>query len=132
CQLPANERSVGLSHRKLLQRRRCLFPPNRLQAPKGRSQTMNRFHVHLNVSDLDASIRFYSHLFGSEPSVAKHDYAKWMLDDPRINFAISNTGRTPGIDHLGLQVESTDELGVLGARLDAAGQSVLPENATTC
>lgn len=93
---------------------------------------MNRFHVHLNVADLDASIRFYSQLFGAEPTVTKHDYAKWMLDDPRINFAISNTGRTPGIDHLGLQVESTEELGVLGARLDAAGHSVLPEDATIC
>ena len=58
---------------------------------------MNRFHVHLNVSDLDRSIRFYSQLFASEPAVVKGDYAKWMLEDPRVNFAISTTGRTPGM-----------------------------------
>ena len=63
---------------------------------------MNRFHVHLNVADLDGSIRFYSELFASPPSVRKADYAKWMLEDPRVNFAISNTGRAPGIDHLWL------------------------------
>ena len=93
---------------------------------------MNRFHVHLNVSDLDASIRFYSKLFAAEPSVVKPDYAKWMLDDPRVNFAISNTGRAPGIDHLGLQVDSAEELAELGARLDAAGGTVVPEEAAIC
>ena len=93
---------------------------------------MNRFHVHLNVSDLDASIRFYSKLFAAEPSVVKHDYAKWMLDDPRVNFAISNTGRAAGVDHLGIQVESDEGLRALGQRLDAAGQAVLPEDATVC
>ena len=90
---------------------------------------MNRFHVHLNVADLPASIRFYNELFGAEPTVTKHDYAKWMLEDPRINFAISNTGRAPGIDHLGIQVDSGDELVALGQRLDAAGGSVVPEDA---
>ena len=64
---------------------------------------MSRFHVHLNVADLAASVRFYSELFAAEPTVLKHDYAKWMLEDPRVNFAISNTGRPPGVDHLGLQ-----------------------------
>ena len=93
---------------------------------------MNRFHVHLNVADLPASIRFYNELFGTAPSVTKHDYAKWMLEDPRINFAISNTGRAPGIDHLGLQVDSDDELAALGKRLDAAGGSVVPEDAAIC
>lgn len=93
---------------------------------------MNRFHVHLNVADLQASIRFYNELFGAEPSVRKDDYAKWMLEDPRINFAISNTGRTPGIDHLGLQVDSDDELAGLGKRLDAAGGTVIPEDAAVC
>ena len=93
---------------------------------------MNRFHVHLNVADLDASIRFYSELFASEPAVRKPDYAKWMLEDPRINFAISNTGRTPGIDHLGLQVDSGAELAALGERLQAAGGTLVPENATVC
>ena len=82
---------------------------------------MNRFHVHLNVADLAGSIRFYRELFGAEPSVLKPDYAKWMLEDPRINFAISATGRTPGIDHLGLQVDSGEELAALGQRLEAAG-----------
>jgi catechol 2,3-dioxygenase-like lactoylglutathione lyase family enzyme len=93
---------------------------------------MNRFHVHLNVTDLDASIRFYSELFATAPTVHKHDYAKWMLDDPRINFAVSSTGRAPGVDHLGLQVDSADELAALGRRLDAAGGSVVPEDATVC
>lgn len=93
---------------------------------------MNRFHVHLNVTDLASSIRFYTQLFASEPTVLKADYAKWMLEDPRVNFAISNTGRAPGIDHLGLQVDSADELGALGKRLDAAGGTVVPEEAAIC
>ena len=82
---------------------------------------MNRFHVHLNVADLDASVRFYSALFAVEPTVLKPDYAKWMLDDPKVNFAISNTGRMPGVDHLGFQVETDADLGTLGNRLEAAG-----------
>jgi catechol 2,3-dioxygenase-like lactoylglutathione lyase family enzyme len=93
---------------------------------------MNRFHVHLNVADLADSIRFYTELFAAEPSVRKADYAKWMLEDPRINFAISSTGRTPGIDHLGLQVDSGEELAALGRRLQAAGGTLVPENATVC
>jgi catechol 2,3-dioxygenase-like lactoylglutathione lyase family enzyme len=93
---------------------------------------MNRFHLHLNVADLDASIRFYSQLFGSAPSVTKPDYAKWMLDDPRVNFAISTTGCAPGIDHLGIQVDDPAALKALGQRLHAAGSSVVPEPSTTC
>lgn len=93
---------------------------------------MNRFHVHLNVADLQASIRFYNELFGTEPSVLKGDYAKWMLEDPRINFAISNTGRAPGVDHLGLQVDAPEGLAAIGKRLDAAGGSVVPEDAAIC
>lgn len=93
---------------------------------------MNRFHVHLNVADLDASIRFYRELFAAEPTVRKPDYAKWMLDDPRINFAISSTGRAPGIDHLGLQVDSGEELAALGQRLQAAGGTVVPEEGAVC
>jgi catechol 2,3-dioxygenase-like lactoylglutathione lyase family enzyme len=93
---------------------------------------MNRFHVHLNVADLASSIRFYNELFAMPPTVQKADYAKWMLDDPRINFAISNTGRAPGVDHLGLQVDSRDELTALGRRLDAAGGTVAPEEAAVC
>ncbi len=93
---------------------------------------MNRFHVHLNVSDLASSIRFYSELFGTRPALTRHDYAKWMLEDPRINFAISSTGRAPGIDHLGMQVDSSSELAALGQRLKAAGNTMLPEDATVC
>lgn len=93
---------------------------------------MNRFHVHLNVTDLDTSIRFYTQLFAAEPAVVKTDYAKWMLEDPRLNFAISNTGRAPGIAHLGLQVDSAEELAALGRRLDAAGGTVVPETGAVC
>ena len=93
---------------------------------------MNRFHVHLNVADLGASIRFYTELFAAQPAVRKEDYAKWMLDDPRVNFAISTVGRSPGIDHLGIQVDSIEELHGLGQRLNAAGGSVVPEDATVC
>ena len=71
---------------------------------------MKRFHVHVSVPDLDASIRFYSTLFGTEPAVVKGDYAKWMLEDPRINFAISQRGGKPGLNHLGLQTDSDGEL----------------------
>jgi len=93
---------------------------------------MNRFHVHLNVADLAGSIRFYTQLFAAPPSVVKHDYAKWMLEDPRVNFAISSTGRAPGVDHLGLQVDTAEELAALGPRLDAAGGAVVPEDGATC
>jgi catechol 2,3-dioxygenase-like lactoylglutathione lyase family enzyme len=93
---------------------------------------VNRFHVHLNVANLDTSIRFYSELFAEQPAVRKEDYAKWMLEDPRVNFAISTVGRAPGIDHLGIQVDSAEELRSLGERLDAAGGSVVPEDATVC
>ena len=93
---------------------------------------MKRLHVHIGVENLAQSIRFYSALFGTEPTVAKADYAKWMLEDPRVNFAISTTGRTPGIDHLGIQVDSGDELAALGKRLDAADGTVEPEPDATC
>ena len=93
---------------------------------------MKRFHVHLNVSDLDSSVRFYSQLFAAAPSVLKADYAKWMLEDPRVNFAISDTGRAVGVDHLGIQVDSNADLLQLGRRLDAAGGDVMPEDAATC
>lgn len=93
---------------------------------------MKRFHVHLNVTDLAASVRFYSALFGAEPSVQKSDYAKWMLDDPRVNFAISALGRGAGVDHLGIQAEDSAELAELGRRLQTAGGAIVPENATVC
>jgi catechol 2,3-dioxygenase-like lactoylglutathione lyase family enzyme len=93
---------------------------------------MNRFHVHLNVRDLPASIRFYSELFAAQPALVRPDYAKWMLEDPRVNFAISTVGREPGIDHLGIQVDSSEELAQLGQRLQAAGGALMPEEATVC
>lgn len=93
---------------------------------------MKRFHVHVNVTHLDDSTRFYTQLFGCAPAVRKPDYAKWMLDDPRLNFAISARGRAPGVDHLGLQVDQADELDEIGARLNAAEAITLSEAATTC
>ena len=84
---------------------------------------MKRFHVHLGVPDLPASIRFYSSLFGMAPTVQKPDYAKWMLDDPRVNFAISHRGRNPGLNHLGLQAESADELAAIRTQFEAADAS---------
>lgn len=94
---------------------------------------MKRLHVHVGVEDLDASIRFYSTLFAAEPTVTKADYAKWMLEDPRVNFAISSGQRAEkGIEHLGIQVESADELAEVYSRLKAADRPVLEEGATTC
>ena len=94
---------------------------------------MKRLHVHVGVTDLDASIGFYSTLFGAAPSVVKPDYAKWMLDDPRVNFAISQGKHAAkGIEHLGIQVENADELAQVYGRLKAADRPVLEEGATTC
>jgi catechol 2,3-dioxygenase-like lactoylglutathione lyase family enzyme len=94
---------------------------------------MKRFHAHVRVDDLESSVRFYSTLFGTEPSVLKSDYAKWMLDDPRVNFAITAGATATGLDHLGLQVESYEELATIAGRLKAAGQSVVKqENASCC
>lgn len=94
---------------------------------------MKRLHVHVGVTDLGSSIGFYSTLFGRAPTVTKDDYAKWMLEDPRVNFAISsgNHART-GIEHLGIQVESGEELTEVYGRLKAADRPVLEEGATTC
>ena len=94
---------------------------------------MKRFHVHVGVADLDASIAFYSGLFGTGPAVTKPDYAKWMLDDPRVNFAISQKcGAERGVEHLGIQVEEPTELADVYTRLKDAGAPVLEEGATTC
>lgn len=94
---------------------------------------MKRLHVHVAVDDLSNSIRFYSTLFGAEPAVAKNDYAKWMLDDPRVNFAISQgSDARKGIEHLGIQAESTDELSQVYGRMKAADRPVLDEGSTTC
>lgn len=93
---------------------------------------MKRLHVHVAVSDLPRSIGFYSALFAAQPSVVKPDYAKWMLDDPRVNFAISTRGREPGLDHLGIQVENPGELNEVYARLREAGGTVIEQGQTAC
>ncbi len=93
---------------------------------------MKRMHIHVSVPDVAASIPFYAALFAAEPSVVKPDYAKWMLDDPRVNFAISARGKTHGLDHLGIQADNEDELADVYSRLKAAGRPVLEEGATTC
>ena len=94
---------------------------------------MNRFHVHVHVADLETSVDFYNQLFGTAPVVHKHDYAKWMLDDPRLNFAISSGKEgAPGIAHLGLQAASPAALSAIGARLQAADAVTLAEAGATC
>lgn len=93
---------------------------------------MNRFHVHLSVSDLDANIRFYSSVFGMPPTVRKADYAKWMVDDPRINFAISSRGNKEGVNHLGIQVDSPEELATLRSRAASAALGVQDEKNAQC
>ena len=94
---------------------------------------MKRLHVHVSVADLDSSVRFYSTLFAAEPAVLKDDYAKWMIEDPKVNFAISTGNHAaPGIQHLGIQVESPEELKDVYGRLQAAERPVLDEGATTC
>ncbi|MEO0975426.1 MAG: VOC family protein, partial [Pseudomonadota bacterium] len=94
---------------------------------------MKRLHVHVAVADLQEAIAFYNTLFAAEPTVQESDYAKWMLDDPRVNFAISMRGRPPGLDHLGLQVESDDELQQVASALAASGRHVIDEpNAQCC
>jgi catechol 2,3-dioxygenase-like lactoylglutathione lyase family enzyme len=93
---------------------------------------MKRFHVHVRVEDLEASVRFYKVLLGAEPSVRKADYAKWVLDDPRLNFAISAGSATSAIDHLGFQVEAESELEAIAARLKAAGATVEEQKNAAC
>jgi catechol 2,3-dioxygenase-like lactoylglutathione lyase family enzyme len=93
---------------------------------------MKRLHVHVSVDDLAQSIRFYSTLFAAKPTVTKPDYSKWMLDDPRVNFAISARSAETGIDHLGIQVETVDELQEVYGRLRQADRPVLEEGATVC
>jgi predicted enzyme related to lactoylglutathione lyase len=93
---------------------------------------MKRMHVHVAVDNLDRSIGFYSALFAAQPSVVKSDYAKWMLDDPRVNFAISARGRQAGLDHLGIQAEDEDELREVYGRLHKAGGAVVEQGQTAC
>lgn len=94
---------------------------------------MKRLHVHVGVDNLDASIAFYSTLFAAEPTVTKADYAKWMLDDPRVNFAISSGNHAAkGVEHLGIQAENSAELESVYGQLEKAGRPVLEEGETTC
>ena len=93
---------------------------------------MKRLHLHVAVADLDRSIGFYSTLFGSRPTVTKPDYAKWMLDDPKVNFAISARGAEAGLDHVGIQVESEAELRKLAGRLKHAGEATRDQEAASC
>jgi len=93
---------------------------------------VKRMHVHVAVEDLAKSIGFYSSLFGARPTVVKGDYAKWMLDDPRVNFAISDRARAPGVDHLGIQADSGDELEELAGRLKGAGETTRDHEGATC
>lgn len=93
---------------------------------------MKRFHVHMNVTDLDKSIAFYSQLFAAEPVRVESDYAKWMLEDPRLNFAISTRASQPGVDHMGFQADDPAELAALKERAEAADLALLDEGETTC
>ena len=93
---------------------------------------MKRLHVHVAVDSLADSIRFYSGMFAAEPSVVKPDYAKWMLEDPRVNFAISQRGAATGLNHLGIQVESADELGEMQGRLQALQTELITEEGVAC
>ena len=93
---------------------------------------MKRLHVHVAVHDIEQSIRFYSTLFAAPPSVTKDDYAKWMLDDPRVNFAISKRGAKIGVDHLGIQAENAEELEAIGSQLAQADVSTLAQKGASC
>ena len=93
---------------------------------------MKRMHIHVGVENLDQSIRFYNALFGAKPVKTKTDYAKWMLDDPRVNFAISTRLNKTGVDHLGLQVDEDSELETLRDRLKSADMSIFDEGETVC
>lgn len=93
---------------------------------------MKRFHVHVSVDDLAQSIRFYSTLFAAEPTTIKDDYAKWMLDDPRVNFAISQRDGSPGVQHLGIQAEDAGELDEVYDRLSRAERPVIEEKGAVC
>ncbi|MFZ1988337.1 MAG: ArsI/CadI family heavy metal resistance metalloenzyme [Alphaproteobacteria bacterium] len=93
---------------------------------------MSRFHVHVRVKNVEESIGFYRTLFGAEPAVRKPDYAKWMLEDPKVNFAISGRSQSAGIDHIGIQVETSEDLNELAGRLKAAGETTFDEKNASC
>jgi catechol 2,3-dioxygenase-like lactoylglutathione lyase family enzyme len=93
---------------------------------------MKRFHVHVSVDDLEANIRFYSAVFGAKPTVQKPDYAKWMMEDPRVNFAISQRGAQAGVNHLGFQVDTDQELAALRKQVGDAEIAALDQPGATC
>lgn len=93
---------------------------------------MKRLHLHVGVADLEQSVGFYSTLFGAAPTVRKDDYAKWMLEDPRVNFAISTHTNAPGLDHVGIQTDDVAQLAEITARLMQAGAATFEQEATTC
>ena len=93
---------------------------------------MKRFHVNLSVKDLEQSISFYNTLFGEEPTVVKTDYAKWMLDDPRVNFSIAESSKASGINHVGLQADTLSELGEIQARLEQAEEETFRQDDAQC
>lgn len=93
---------------------------------------MKRLHLHVSVPQIEPAIAFYSTLLNAEPVVVKDDYAKWMLEDPRVNLAISSRARATGVDHVGIQVDSAEELAALASRLKAAGETTFDQEATTC
>ncbi len=104
----------------------------RAEIPVEKESTVKRFHVHVAVNNLDESVRFYSRIFGAEPTVLKPDYAKWMVDDPRLNFAISARGSQPGVNHLGLQVDTDEELQGMRDQLAAADAGLVAEIGANC
>jgi catechol 2,3-dioxygenase-like lactoylglutathione lyase family enzyme len=107
-----------------------LWTQNSTQAHQ--ESIMKRFHVHVAVEDLETSIRFYSRIFDAEPAVRKPDYAKWMMEDPRLNFAISQRGAKAGIDHLGFQVDTDAELAILRRQVAEAGIAARDQPGATC
>ena len=109
-----------------------LLPTDVIDTQTQTEQIMKRFHVHVAVDDLDANVRFYSTVFGAQPAVQKPDYAKWMLEDPRLNFAISQRGAKAGVDHLGFQVDTDDELTGLRKQVADAEIAALDQPDATC
>ena len=93
---------------------------------------MKRFHIHISVEDLNKNVQFYSRLFNANPTVLKKDYAKWALDDPAVNFAISNRTSKVGLDHVGIQTDSDEELSRLRKQLEATGVEGVAQEGTTC
>jgi catechol 2,3-dioxygenase-like lactoylglutathione lyase family enzyme len=104
----------------------------RAKIPAEKESAMKRFHVHVAVNNVDESVQFYSKVFGAEPTVLKADYAKWMIEDPRLNFAISARGSQPGVNHLGLQVDTDDELQGMRDQLAAADAGLVAEVGANC